>query len=201
MIGQMNRRITIKSWAALQDAGGGVSAAVVGSYTIWAKVEARSGALYTSEEQALWNYDYKVTFRYERTRVVQSNMTIDYDLKRLRINSLSFIEEGNRKYCIARCTTTDATIDVFGDVIGNVADLSTSLQTYDYYGVDGELSFTNTDLIGATIIGAFKDGIEYAVILSGTPTGKQVLYNSLTGQFTWSTPFEPGEHSLIQFLG
>ncbi len=110
MTGQLNRRITIKSWTHETDEAGGVSSVVGVSYTIWAKVEARSGAMYTSEQQALWNYDYKVTFRYEASRVVKSNMTIDYDNKRMAIKSISFLEEGNRKFCVARCTTTDENI-------------------------------------------------------------------------------------------
>lgn len=107
MTGQLNRRIVIKSWDHTQDAGGGVSVVTDTSYTIWAKVEARSGAMFTGEQQALWNYDYKVTFRYETSRIVQSNDTIDYDGKRMRINYISFLEEGRRKFCVARCSTTD----------------------------------------------------------------------------------------------
>lgn len=110
MTGQLNRRITIKSWPHEVDEAGGVSGVVGVSYSIWAKVEARSGAMFTSEQQALWNYDYKVTFRYETSRIVKSNYTIDYDNKRMRINYVSFLEEGRKKFCVARCTTTDDNI-------------------------------------------------------------------------------------------
>lgn len=111
MIGKLNRRVTIKRWTSSTDDAGGLTSVQTASYSIWAKVEPRNGAVFTGQEQTLWNYDYKVTFRYERSRVVQSNFTIDYDGKRLRINSISFENEGERKYSVARCTTTDEQID------------------------------------------------------------------------------------------
>lgn len=206
MIGELNRRITFKSWGSSKDEGGGPIPVLLLSYTIWAKVEDRSGYLYTGEQQAQWNYDYKITFRYEKSRVVKSNYTIDYDNKRLSINSVSFENEGTRKYAVARCSTTDVNIDTSGDIIA-------SIHTYDYYGIAHELEFTADgtamtspniprDLRSKTIIGAFKDGVEFEVILSGSPdpTKKQVLYNPGTGRFLWSVAYEPAEHTLIQYL-
>ena len=106
MIGEMNRRITINSWTSSKDAGGGISPVPNGSYTIWAKVEDRSGTFINAQMQQQWNYDYKITFRYEISRPVTSNQTINYDGKNLTINSISFENEGNRKYVIARCSVT-----------------------------------------------------------------------------------------------
>ena len=107
MIGDLNRRITLTSWGSTKDAGGGPVATLNTSYQIWAKVEARSGMPFTGEQQQVWNYDYKVTFRYEKSRVVTSNFTIDYDGKRLSIKSISYVDEGNRKYCICKCSATE----------------------------------------------------------------------------------------------
>lgn len=210
-IGELNRRITLKSWTSTQDEGGGSSAVNVASYIIWAKVEARNGTPFINEEQQVWNYDYRVTFRYERSRVPQSNFTIDYDSKRLKINSVSFEQEGVRKWCVARCNTEDANIDTDNDI-----SILTTLGTFDYYGIGGEDEFTAAstitpigapptvpkDLRNKTIIGAFKDGIEFNVILGGSfdPVVKQVLYVPATGRFLWSLPYEPSEHTLIQYF-
>lgn len=206
MIGDMNRRIVIKTWGSTQDEGGGAIPALLSMWTLWAKVEARNGQLYQGQEQRQWTYDYKITLRYEKSRVIPSNATIDYDNKRLSINSISFSEEGNRKYCIVRCMTVDENIDTVNDVVSSIG-------TYDYYGIDHETEFTadgiemtapNTarDLRNKTIIGAFKDGVEFEVILGGTPdvTKKQVLYVPSSGRFLWSIPYEPGEHTLIQYI-
>ena len=85
------------------------------------------------------------------------------------------------------------------------------ISTYDYYGVGDESSFTldgadltpNTarDVRGKTIYGAFKDGENFNVLLTGAfnPLIKQVRYTASTGLFEWSVPFEPSEHALIQF--
>lgn len=195
MIGEMNRRVIVTSWGSIQDAGGGLSPVQIGAYPLWAKVRARNGSLYTGEQQALWNYDYEITTRYEKSRIVKSNQTYEYDGKRLAINSVSFSEEGNRKYVVCRCSTTDAAVDVSQDI-------RLTIKTFDYYGVGGEDIFSDPVLVGRTIIGAFKDGIEFAVLLSGVPDieQRQVLYSPAAGSFLWSIPFEPGEHSLIQYV-
>lgn len=119
-IGKLNRRINLKAWGSTQDSeGGGVIPTIISSYNIWAKVENRNGNLFLGEQQREWNYDYKVTFRYENSRVVNSSMTIDYDNKRLAINSLSYQEEGQRRYAIARCSTLESFTDaeIGGDPI------------------------------------------------------------------------------------
>lgn len=212
-IGELNRRITIRSWGSTQDPGGGPIALLLVTYTIWAKVEVRSGQMYSGEQQAIWTYDYKITFRYEKSRLPASNFTIDYDGKRLVINAISFINEGNRKYVIARCSTTDADINTDNDIFATVG-------VFDYYGIGpvgpalGEDNFTADgtplglpptvpqDLRNKTIIGAYKDGIEFNVILSlpFNPIVKQVLYNPATGNFLWSIPFETMEHAMIQYI-
>lgn len=210
MIGEMNRRITFRSWGSDQDEGGGAIPLLLTTYTIWAKVEARNGQMFSGKQQTLWTYDYKITFRYEKSRLVASNFTIDYDGKRLAINSLSFINEGNRKYAIARCSTTDANINTDNDIF-------TTIGVFDYYGIGDEDEFiaastttpigspptVPTDLRGKTIVGAYKDGIEFNVLLAGPftdPSIKQVIYNSASGSFLWSVPYEPLEHTLIQYL-
>lgn len=106
-VGKLNRRVIIKTWGSDQDIGGGVIPKVLSAYIIWAQVEDRNGSMYLGEQQRQWAYDYKVTFRYEKSRVVTSTMTIDYDGKQLAINSISYFNEGNRKYCITRCSAME----------------------------------------------------------------------------------------------
>ena len=51
-----------------------------------------------------------------------------------------------------------------------------------------------TGLIGKNILNVVKDGRGSSdIILSGTPVGNEVLYDSTTGDFTWALPFEEGE--------
>lgn len=104
MISEYNRRVTLKSWGTAQDEGGGLEPAETASYTIWAKVEDKSGQPYTGEGQRTWNYDYKITFRYEKSRPVSESMTVDYASKRLTINSISYSNEGKKEEVILKCS-------------------------------------------------------------------------------------------------
>lgn len=158
-VGQLNRRITIKSWGNTQDEAGGVIPTLTASYTMWAKVENRNGNLFLGQQQREWSYDYKVTFRYEKSRIVSSGMTIDYDGKRLAINSLSYVDEGQKKYAIARCSALDK-INTAGD--GEVVEpdgLSRILVEVEAGTSDaieagiivGASSYTNSRMIGRDI--------------------------------------------------
>lgn len=52
----------------------------------------------------------------------------------------------------------------------------------------------STGLINKQIINVVKDGRGSSdIILSGTPVGNEVLYDSTTGDFTWAVPFEDVE--------
>lgn len=106
MTSELRSKITVKSWSSTKDAGGGITKSVVSSYDIRAKVENRTGTA-QRQDQAIWNYDYKITVRYEASRVIKSNMTVDYNGKSLKINSVSYEDEGKLKYCILRCTIID----------------------------------------------------------------------------------------------
>lgn len=106
MIGKLNTRINIITSTPSQDAGGGLSEVRTDDYPLWAKVEARDGRMITGESQVQWSYNYKIIFRYEKSRPVSSGQTIEYDGKRLMIHSISYEDEGKRRYCIARCSVT-----------------------------------------------------------------------------------------------
>lgn len=51
-----------------------------------------------------------------------------------------------------------------------------------------------TGIIDKNIIEVVKDGRGQSdIILTGTPVGNEVLYDSTTGDFTWAVPFEENE--------
>ena len=74
-----------------------------------------------------------------------------------------------------------------------------------YIGAGGENTYqaldyaTGLPLIGKEIVGAEKDGVGYKLILSGTPVNKEVLYNSISGNVTFSNPFQQGEIGFLQY--
>ena len=73
------------------------------------------------------------------------------------------------------------------------------LATYYYTGLGGEYSFIAPSIKDKKIELAFKDGSQYDIILTGIPTGKQVLYTAATGTFLWSTVFNLEETATIKF--
>ncbi len=193
-IGELNRKITIKSWTATTDAGGGLTAVQASSYTMWANVQDRDGIQIT-QGQAVWKYDYKVKVRYEASRKIGSNYTIDYDSKRLKINSVSFKTEGKRKYAILRCEAMDSAV---ASGSGGVQLPVPQIATYTYTTDELTDTIVISALSGKAIFAAFKDGIKFDIITEGTPTGKEVLIEGTT--FTWSVPFEIGEKASIQYI-
>lgn len=191
-IGKFRSKITIRRWGSSQDDGGGITAVMLYNYDLRAQVENRSGSIQRGNSQDQWQYDYKITFRLEKSRPVRSDYTIDYDNKRLKINSLSIEDEGASKYYVARCSTIEE------------LSLDTSFTNYEMnvlnYTATAEGSdVTIPELIGKTVKLAFKDGIEFKVIGTGTPTDKQVKTVKATGALTWSIPLLIGEETTIVY--
>lgn len=70
----------------------------------------------------------------------------------------------------------------------------------DYTATGGETGLTDSRLQNKRIIDVVKDGVSLSpIITTGSPTGKQVLYDSLTGTVTTGIPFEPQEQIFILY--
>ena len=202
MIGDLNRRVIIKAWGSTTDEAGGVIPVETASYPIWAKVEDRSGRTMTGEQQREWSYDYKVTFRYEKSRVAISAMTIDYDSKRLTINSLSYQNEGTRKYCIARCSATDLKA-VFNNGTGDGSEgsVDADLNLLFRVGDEGAPVTGETEFVVPQLIGLTTD--QFSVFRNGLPMWPDTEYSfdSSTGKITLIKPsdkFYLGEQFLFK---
>ena len=104
MVGQMNNRVIIKSYTNSVDAGGGVTKVIDTMYTVWAKVENRTGSANYSEGQRSDNYDYKITIRAYNSKDVSTENVIGYGGKDLIINSVQVINEGKRDFLTLQCS-------------------------------------------------------------------------------------------------
>lgn len=193
---RLNNRVTIRAWGATQNDIGSPVASETGAWDMWAEIEDRSGSSQTPYQQKLWTYDYKITMRWEKGRVIGSNNTIDYDGKRLIINSIAPINEAERRYAVARCTAIDQNVATGGG--GAVTPLP-QIGFYNYTGVGGETTFTA--IAGKQVFWAGKGGVYYAIITTGSPVGRQVLWNKVAGTFEWGLPiFEPGEDATLLYI-
>ena len=103
--GELNSRVTFKTkGAAVKDAGGGWSKAIESSFTLWAKVENRTGQANYSEGQRQADYDYKITVRNYASKTITTATVAEFQLKDLRINSVQNVDEGKNRWLILRCS-------------------------------------------------------------------------------------------------
>ena len=164
-----------------------------GSWNKYCEISERGHSSSFQYAQAQWEYSHKFVFRYELTRRTLSSDTIFYDGYRFKISGIVIKGEAFRKYEVVYATRIDSSLN-------ESAPMATdNVKVYEYTGIADEYEFTATELIGAKIIGAFKDGTQYMVIESGSPTNKEVLPNLSNGHMQWSTPFEAGMKAMIQY--
>ncbi len=104
MVGEFNKKVVIKTLASSKDAGGGVGKSVIDSYSIWAKVENRTGQMNYSERQPQVSYDYKVTVRLYKNRPITTANICEINGKDCKINSVQTVNEGKADLSILRCS-------------------------------------------------------------------------------------------------
>lgn len=192
-VGEMDQLITIRRWSSVRDSAGGLQEVNTSSWQVWAKIENKKGRALTDNDQMTWSYGYVMTMYYDSSRPIFSNDTVDYDGQRLRINSTSFMTEGNRSLVqLGMSTTGNAIVDT----------LSTMIDTIQYTGLGGEDHYTQAALIGKVYKIAFKDGTEFKIIDYPAlldDTQKQVTINPATGQTLWTVPFGLSENAMIVY--
>ncbi len=97
--------------SAQNDQGGNEPGGVeIDRWKKWAHVEDRSGSNSNQYQQQVWEYDYKITMRHERTRPTQSNYEISYGGYRLKINSVSIETEAFQAFEVCRCSKIDEVV-------------------------------------------------------------------------------------------
>ena len=94
MIGKMRNKITVNRYTDTQDEGGGTTAVLSSSFSVWAKVSDRTGQAQSIEARNAWPYNYKIEVRYDRLNPVLQGDVIEYDGKQIKINYLQKNAEG-----------------------------------------------------------------------------------------------------------
>lgn len=202
MLYKLNRRVEIKRWANAKNEFGGLTAVEVASWNKWAEVRSsnwinldlyntRSGRANEEYQQTKWEYDTTIILRYEKERPTRSNDTIVYNNETYVINSISVNNEYAKNYEVIKCSKIDSAIN-------NDAPVETNtIKFINFSGTSGQATYTNSSLISKSVFAVFKDGIQYAEILTGTPVGKEVIVNKNTGTLTFGIPFEQDEVGTI----
>lgn len=185
---KLNRRVTIYRYDTVQNEFGGLTPLQTGSWTKWAEAEDREGTPNRDYMQGQWVYDQSFIFRYEPARKLRSNDMLFYDNGFYKINSIQIRKEGHKWHEYVRASKVDTNIN-------SDAPMDTdNIKVYNEAAIqDGDTQFTVSVLIGKTVFAAFKDGIQFVTITTGVPADKEVLFNSSTGQLTWSVGFAENE--------
>jgi len=190
---KLNRRVEIKRYTTAANAFGGLSAVQTGAWYKWADVFDRTGGSNRDYQQLKWDYTHTIVMRYEKERQLRSNDIIFYELIPYKINNISIKTEAGKAWEIVSCTKIDENIN-------SEAPMDTdTIQVYNYIAAGGEYAFEVPQLIGKTLFGAFKDGIQYMDNGSLPINGKEIFFNSTEGSVTWSTYFEDGEVATILY--
>lgn len=190
---KLNRRITIFRYTTVRNEFGGLVAVETGNWTKWAEARDRQGTPRNDYQQREWTYDQVFIMRYETERPTRSNDVINYEGEFYKINSVQIRNEGNKEWEYIQAIKLDESINSDAPM-----DLN-QIQVYNYLGIGGETTFTYNGFIGRHVFNCFKDGIQFVIITSGSPVGKEVLVDSTTGELTWGLQFEDGEYATVLY--
>jgi hypothetical protein len=114
-------------------------------------------------------------------KVNLSNFQINAPWKDIATYSVSL--QGSGAY-----STSGTNINPSGTIIANG-----SVYNKQYVAAGGETTITWTDMIGKTCLYVSRGGVDVREIVSTTPTGEQVRWNSLTGVLTFARALESDE--------
>jgi hypothetical protein len=190
---KLNRRVTIKRYGTAKNEFGGLDAVLIAEWSKWAEVRERTGSNLNERQQGQWEYDQIFILRYEKERPTRSNDVLYYEAEPYKITSVQIRNEGAKSWEYIQAVKID-------EQINNDAPMDTgNIQVYNYIAMGGEFEFTDAALIGKTVFAAFKDGVQYLVRDVAPTGGKEVYFNSTTGEFVWSVYFEAGEVATILY--
>lgn len=106
-LGKLNRRVTINRYTvSVVDQYGSPTVTIDTTWTKWASVEDKRGGHTVNKGTEQWDYDYKITMRYEASRPLLENDRLEYTGKVLQINSIQIIEESFKQFEVIKCSVT-----------------------------------------------------------------------------------------------
>jgi SPP1 family predicted phage head-tail adaptor len=190
---KLDRRIEIKRYSTVKNEFGGLISVQTGAWYKWAEARDRNGLEDNTKQQSQWQYNQIFIMRYESERPTRSNDVIYYENQPYKIISVQIRREGYKSWEYIESAKIDENIN--SDAPMDTANI----KVLNYTATEQTATFTNTILVGKSIFGAFKDGVQYVIITSGTPVNKQILFDDSTGQMTWSVEFEIGEVATILY--
>ena len=184
---KLNRRVTLKRYTTLKNEFGGLVPVITGEWSKWSEVRDRTGNSLNDYQQSQWSYTHIFVLRYEKERPTRSNDVIVYENENYKINYIQIRTEGHKSFEYIEATKLDENIN-------SDAPMDTStIQYVNYTAIGDEYVITDGNLIGKTIFLVLKDGVGFELLTGGTPSGKQVVFNSTLGTLTFGVTFASDE--------
>lgn len=184
---------TVKRYSTIQNSTGGNVLVLAGSWNKYTEIRQRSYSATFQFSQPRWEYSHLFIQRYEQSRPTLSSDVIYYEGYRHKITGIVIETEAGKRYEKIYASRIDSNINEDSPMATD------NVKVYEYTGIADEYSFTATELIGAKVIGAFKDGTQYMVTDNENLTNKEVSIDVTNGFVKWSTPFEAGMKAMIQY--
>lgn len=190
-IAQLNREITINKFIYGQDDSGGNIKMLDSSYNIMADVQQISNNYVLEQLQIKYGEGYRITLRYEPSRLLTQNDEIVYGGNIHKIQAIRTQEEALKRFVIVNTST--------GNSISNGSGEPVVEPLNEYHWVaDGDEYTVQADEVRGWVgmILLFRDKVQFRVVRSGTITAIQALYDIDAGTFTFSNliiPLAPGE--------
>lgn len=190
-IAQLNREITINKFIYGQDDSGGNIKMLDSSYNIMADVQQISNNYVLEQLQIKYGEGYRITLRYEPSRLLTPNDEIVYGGNIHKIQSIRTQIEALKRFVVINTSIGNSISN------GDGGTVVTPLNEYHWVADGDEYTVQADEVRGwAGMILLFRDKVQFRVIRSGTPTAIQALYDIDAGTFTFSNliiPLAPGE--------
>lgn len=106
-LGKLNIRVTVNRYeSSAIDEYGSPAITIAETWSKWASVEDKRGGHDVNKGTEQWDYDYKITMRFEKSRQLLDTDKLVYNGKTLQINSIKIIEESYKQFEVVKCSVT-----------------------------------------------------------------------------------------------
>lgn len=190
-ISNLNRPVTINKYIYGQDDSGGNIKMLDESYSLMADVQPINNNYVLEQLQIKYGEGYRITLRYEPSRLLNPNDEILYGGYIHKIQSVRIQEEAAKRFVILNTSIGNSISN------GDGGSVVVPLNEYHWIAEGDEYTVQADEVRGwSGMILLFRDKVQFRVIRSGTPTAIQALYDIDAGTFTFSNliiPLAPGE--------
>lgn len=178
----------------VQNEIGGNVETIAAIWDVWATVRERTGFSTTAGQREVWQYEYEVEKRYERSRPIRSNYIVIYDGYRHKIESVRITSEARKDFEKILIRRLDTNINGSAPTVNMLPIQITITGT----GAD---NYTNSSLIGAFVDQVTVDGIEHSKMPTNTLSGveKEFYHNQANGNIKLSQPVPAGVKIIVHY--